>query len=244
MTFVSAGGIQVTLRADNLLVWPVCALRLTSDPGSLEAEHNIRGHNRHGTVSSSPEALKSAPATCSIRAFPRCGIGWSADNSTDDPAFSTSLTRGEGRFCFLRAMCADRTARSSGVISGGLARSVPAASDDEFIICRFYTYFSLHSQILRLDIRRVRPSKRAERIALACQSPVLQAMHGVVPRFFRHPPPLLMVGPCKALGSRCCCINAAEPLTIAERRRIPSSTLSGWLVDLFSVTERDCKMFI
>ena len=25
---------------------------------------------------------------------------------------------------------------------------------------------------------------------LACQSPVLEAMHGVVPRFFRHPPPL------------------------------------------------------
>ena len=71
----------------------------------------------------------------------RYGIGWSADNSMDDPAFSTSLTRGDGRFCFLRAMCADRTARSSGVAFGGFARSVPAASDDEFIIRCFYTYF-------------------------------------------------------------------------------------------------------
>ena len=92
-----------------------------------------------------------------IRAFPRCGIGWSADNSTDEPAFSTSLTRGDGRFCFLRAMCADRTARSSGVVSGSFARSVPVASDDEFIIRCFYTYFRCTARYLGVDIRRVRP---------------------------------------------------------------------------------------
>jgi hypothetical protein len=31
-----------------------------------------------------------------IRAASRCGIRWSGDNSTDDPAFSTSLTRATG----------------------------------------------------------------------------------------------------------------------------------------------------
>jgi hypothetical protein len=41
----------------------------------------------------------------------------------------------------------------------------------------------------RVAGRRLIPINAAGRIALACQSPVLEAMHGVVPRFFRHPPP-------------------------------------------------------
>jgi hypothetical protein len=52
----------------------------------------------------SKKSKSAVPSDSMIRAFPRCGIGWSADNSRDDPAFPTNLTRGDGCFCFLRAI--------------------------------------------------------------------------------------------------------------------------------------------